>query len=79
MIANAPNNFYASIAPIRMMHLKSIGESLEDLWKPLWNLPDHEGRNERCLLILSSLPEQPLVPIEVFLKISKRTYPNKRT
>ena len=30
------------IAPLRMMHLKSLGETLEDLWKPLWKLPDHE-------------------------------------
>ena len=42
LIANAPNNFYASIAPIRMLHLKSLGESVEDVWKPLWKLPYHE-------------------------------------
>ena len=41
IVANAPNNFYISIAPIRMMHMKSLGESVEDLWKPLWKLPDH--------------------------------------
>lgn len=42
--ANAPNGFYCSIAPIRMMALKS---SSEDSWASLSLLPDHAEDRQR--------------------------------
>ena len=53
MKPNVPNSFYTCIAPIRMMSLKSMGESKMDLWKPILQLPDHVeeiARSERELI-----------------------------
>ena len=53
MKANAPNDFYTCIAPIRMAALKSAGETKMDLWKPILQLPDHLDkipRTERELI-----------------------------
>merc|ERR1712086_31204 len=50
MMPNAPNGFYTCIAPIRMMSLKS---SEMDLWKPIFQLPNHVdeiARSEKELI-----------------------------
>lgn len=43
MEANAANDFYTCIAPIRMLALKSQGsENTDDIWQTLMQLPEHK-------------------------------------
>ena len=66
MKANAPNDFYTCIAPIRMAALKSMGATKADFWKPILQLPDHLEKMPRS--------DRELIGMEVVAFLHDRYY-----